>query len=68
MTEQRPDFEKIAKELAEALNKIKNLDMGCGCVPCTGQCRDNEAMAEMINEFKDVAKQALQKYEKAVTK
>lgn len=47
-----------AVDLLAALTKIAAPD-ACGCQPCTGQCRSQEALEVTLGEIRDVARAAI---------
>lgn len=42
----------------KALRRIAE-QPSCGCVPCTGQCRSQEALAIELDAIRDIAREAL---------
>lgn len=46
------------QKLRAALLRIEK-PHDCGCKPCTGQCRNVEAMAIYLDEARDIARAAL---------
>ena len=49
-----------APDLLAVLERIAR-PLDCGCVPCTGQCRSQEALSIIIEEMQDDARDAIAK-------
>ena len=45
--------------LREALKKLSQ-GLDCGCVPCTGTCKNQESLLDVIRERQQIARRALE--------